>query len=201
MKSKMKVPWTINRFLFHSLGIFLILNFIFTNAVGQTQNRAWTVGCSTVLFPGPTMVYNCNAWPYGDANSNSIQDPQGRLLFRFNNLNGGAWFPSSYFEDETGAQINDASGIPIYTNFPTDHALYGYTMGVYTTDEICIVPVPGECKKYYIIQTYLQNYTSNGTAGTGWKAPVYHVFDSSPPNLYPAYSITNCPATNPPAGH
>lgn len=126
MKNKTFVRETLNKFIFHSLGIILLMNFIFYNALGQNQLQQWIIPPYDIRFGATT-----TAWDYSSTITTgwgayaNMHDPQGNYLF-------------SVFDNE----IWDAQGSVIAT-------VATYTWGAYP--EISIVPVPGSCTQFYII--------------------------------------------------
>ena len=83
------------------------------------------------------------------------------------NLNLSFCVQDGYVYNENNIDLGE---IFVNTNAGNDE-FYGYP-------EICIVPVPGSCSRYYIIGAYKYNFGASGTTGTNPK-PAYAIMDMS----------------------
>lgn len=127
------------------------------NTFGQAQNRTWVIPDKLLSFnPGATV--STLPTPYiATAGYNAMQDANGNLLF---------YIIDGYIYDAYGNEINF-----INNNQNPGYAVKGYP-------EVCIVPVPGSCTKYYIIAAEATIFTSTSTNPSTF----YVTLDMSLPN-------------------
>ncbi len=135
------------------LAIFLLINM---HSFSQTQNRTWVIPGQLISFnPSPTatpLLYTTSSGGY-----NAMQDANGNLLFY---IMEGWIFDAN--NNEIGQFVNNSG---------ETNAVGGYP-------EVCIVPVPGSCTKFYIIAAEATtHYATSSNPST-----FYVTLDMSLPN-------------------
>nr|MBA2584819.1 hypothetical protein [Bacteroidota bacterium] len=128
--------------------LLLLVLMLVSITAAFTQNSVWSLpgqygkfNPNLVLFPLPTPTLNLPDYLYyqgqrANFSHNAMQDAQGNLLF---------FIVDDKIYDRNGFLIDEMkiSGIKVRGS-----------------QEICIVPVPGSCTRYYIFSNYrIGNYT------------------------------------------
>lgn len=144
---------------FLQVTITFLLHFSFLHAQVGNQSRLWSIPPNQIKFPSVT----ASSLPIADYNGqqaqyacNAMHDANGNLLFFI--IDHGVY-------DKNGKLIGD-----IFMPSP----LNSVNLFVQGTSEWLIVPVPNDCKKYYLIGG---GYTTNDINAGGVPAPFYIVLD------------------------
>ncbi len=155
------------------LPVFFWLLFLVAGASAQTQSKLWTLSPNKVSFPAGPTASSLPTYDYAgqsaDFSQNSMYDANGDLLFFV--IDGMVYDGDGYLIDEIWG---------LYDPYPSVLNIYKLT----GQTEWVIVPVPGECRQYYLICNQLiQTAGSRVRRGSG---TYYIKLDMNAPNInYP----------------